>query len=197
MSLPKTCALPKEYLEVQEEEYFVGFPFWERESKYKMLADVPVGTKGNDCIDCEPGSGPGPFIVVYNEGETMGFIYPYVMVIERVEKRSEIMCIESTGSFLFPNMQGKENRQIGKVKVRVGGDAFNFDTSTNLKVVASEYVIQYFSYSEMRNMMRQHCSFNFGSFGSCALPNAEEKIHFDGYFRCERGEREEKEITQS
>lgn len=182
MSLPKTCSLPNQYLETQEEEFFVGLPFWEIETKYKHLANVPVGTKGNDCLGCEPGSGPSPFIVVYNDGNKMGFIYPYVTVVGRKEEKSNVMRIETSGSFQYPNSMQKKPRKIGKVTVKVGGDVDQHAEAKDVRNATSEYKINYFTYEEMKALMDQFCCFNFGSFGNCGLPNYEDDITFDGYF---------------
>ncbi len=182
MSLPKTCALPQQYREPQVEEFIVGSPFWEMATKYENFADVPVGTKGNDCLGCEPGSGPGPFIVVYNDNSKMGFIHPYVSVVGREEGKNSMMCVETCGSFLFTTQKQNNSPKTAKVTIQVGGDV-DQQTGTDIRnTIASEYVITYFTYEEMRQLMKQMCCFNFGSFGNCALPNVKDEVTLDGYF---------------
>lgn len=183
--MPKTCALPEKYTQTQTEEYYDGLPFWEVETKYASFSDVPVGEKGNNCLGCEPGSGPDPFIVVYNDGKTMGFIYPYVTVVERNETKSEMVCFETTGSYLLPtNGDYKTKAQKKSVTVQINGDTSQKDV-LDIKQVSQEYTIDYMTYEEMRELEKHMCCFNFGSFGNCALPNYSDPITLDGYFfRC-------------
>lgn len=166
--LPKTCALPPQYLQPQSEEYFVGLPFWEIDRPYDLLANVPIGEKGNNCVGCEPGSGPCPFIVVYNDGHQMGFIYPYVTVVER----------KSTEQVLQPN----EKKTKSSVLVQVGGDTLQNDES-KFKAVSETYTIEYITYEQMKLMMKQFCCYNFSSFGNWALPDYNDPITLEGYFK--------------
>ncbi len=49
----------------------------------KPIKNLKIGDKGFKCINCNPGSGPQPFIVVDVDHETGQFsvIYPYVYII--------------------------------------------------------------------------------------------------------------------
>lgn len=168
---PLTVELPPIYCVPQKEEYRVGLPFWSVVSKkYKCLADVPVGEKGYFVVGCEPGSGPMPFIVVFNDGHQIGLIHPYVTVCDRTTPKSSLYCIETSGSFAFPN-DAQPLSDIQHVTVQLHGDRFG--DRDRVKSRLDTYPVTYSTYDEFHDDARVCCfSYEFGSFGNCALPNS-------------------------
>lgn len=190
--LPTTAPLPECFKAPQQEKYRDGVPFWEGSKTFSNLADVPVNTKGFTCLGCEPGSAPDPFIVVFNDGQQLGLINPYVTVLNRAEPKSIQYSVESCGTFMFPQGIEAKKDEEGKryVTVQVNGDTLGL--RRNVKKQSDFYKVSYTSYEEIKTLSLQGTSFCFGNFGNCALPN-----HADEYealwdcemivFRCDCG----------
>jgi len=71
---------------------------------------LKINDKGFICINCEPGSGPQPFIVVYinNEKGILGVVHPYVYIID---VNNEYVNLMVGGDILSKKDEYKQDRQ--------------------------------------------------------------------------------------
>lgn len=184
LDLPNKIELPNSYKDIIIEEYLPNCPFWMMdEKKYKNLSDVPANEKGNFCIDCEPGSEPVPFIVIYNNpiDKIIGLIHPYVMVVDRIEPKSIQYSYETTGSFMMPTNNNLSNELTNKkyVKLRVGGDTDDVSNIDNIKKISDKYIVTYQTYDQLLDYSRKNSiTYNFGNFGNYALPNESDEFSY-------------------
>lgn len=145
--------VPEQWKQLQIEDYEDNDAFWDHLTEYESYKDVPLFERGFVCLGCAPGSGPAPFIVVHNDGKRLGFVHPYVTVVERKPA----------------NEAGKNS-----VVLKLNGDRLG--DKAQIKQPPLQYKIEFATYETIRNCEKNYFCHNFGSFGNKALPDDDKQI---------------------
>jgi hypothetical protein len=140
-----------------------AFVYYSKKHHRGERISVEVNMKGFFVVGCEPGSGPQPFIIVSIDNETgkIGFILPYVYII---------------------------NQDNDIVDLKVGADMTDyspdhyiegtFDTYEEeaVKQISNKYKIQYY---DKDTLTERWLGFCVGSFGNYGLPGLDKDDKYE------------------
>ena len=120
----------------------------------KPAKDLKIGDKGFKCINCNPGSGPEPFIVVDVDHEAGRFsvIHPYVYIMN-IDEHVNLLV---GSDILYKEKEYNDNKE-------------------QFLIQSTRYNVCYYDLKYM--LSRQYISLCVGTFGNGALPFMAEGDH--------------------